>query len=407
MSHLIQMPVPIVEMDGDEMAHVLWQRVKEKLVFPYVDLNVEYFDLSLGNRDRTEGRVTVAAAHAVTQHGVALKCSTIVPTDEIAKIQNLKKVWENPNVVIRGILGGTVLRSPILAKHVNPIVRTWKRPITVARHAYGDTFRNVEMQIPGPGKLELVFKGEDGNVHRSLVHEFTSPGVARAVHNIGDSIRSFARACCEYALETHRDLWFATKESVSKTYDVYFREIFHDVYETEFAKEFAKEGIDYLYTFINDALERMMRSEGNLILALKNYDGDLISSIVGAGFGSLGLINSALRTPEKNWLYETVHGTITWHYYKHMQARETSSNAMPTICAWARTLRRRGIFDHNKPLQEFGEDLERSAIMTIENGIMTRDVALISDHPEKRVVDTFAFIDAVSKTYTESCRRNA
>ena len=394
----IQMKTPLVEMDGDEMTRVIWQMIKDELLTPFIDLKTEYYDLGLENRDRTDDQVTVDSALATKKYGVAVKCATITPNAARVKEYGLKKMWKSPNGTIRAILDGTVFRAPIVVKGIEPTVRTWKKPITIARHAYGDVYRATEMKVPGAGKAELVFTDENGNETRQTIHEFDGPGIIQGMHNINKSIDSFAHACFNYALETKQDLWFATKDTISKQYDHTFKDIFQEIYDAEYKEKFEKAGIEYFYTLIDDAVARVIRSEGGFIWACKNYDGDVMSDMVATAFGSLAKMTSVLAAPDGTYEYEAAHGTVQRHYYKYKAGEETSTNSVATIFAWTGALRKRGQLDDIPELVNFADRLEKATIDTIEGGTMTGDLARISTLENVRKVSTLDFIKAVRST---------
>lgn len=393
----IKMTTPIVEMDGDEMTRILWQMIKDDLLLPYIDLKTEYYDLGLEYRDETNDQVTVDSANATKKYGVAVKCATITPNAARVEEYHLKEMWKSPNGTIRAILDGTVFRAPIVVKGIEPCVKNWKKPITIARHAYGDVYKGSEMKIPGPGKVELVYTAGDGSESRELVHDFTCPGIVQGMHNINQSIESFARSCFNYALDTKQDLWFATKDTISKKYDHTFKDIFQEIFDSEYAKKFEAAGITYFYTLIDDAVARVMKSEGGYIWACKNYDGDVMSDMISSAFGSLAMMTSVLVSPDGNYEYEAAHGTVQRHYYKHLKGEETSTNSVATIFAWTGALRKRGELDGNNELMEFADRLEKATIDTIENGEMTKDLALITTIPNPVVLNSGDFIKAVAK----------
>lgn len=397
MSERIKMSVPIVEMDGDEMTRIIWKMIKDILLEPYVDLNTEYYDLGLRHRDETNDQVTLDAAYATKKYGVAVKCATITPNAQRVEEYNLKQMWKSPNGTIRAILDGTVFRAPIITESIKPSVRTWKKPITIARHAYGDIYRNVEYRIEGPGKAELVFTGKDGKQTRKEIFEFSGPGIIMGMHNIDASIRSFARSCFNYALDLKQDLWFATKDTISKTYDHTFKDIFQEIFDSEYADKFKHSGIEYFYTLIDDAVARVIRSEGGMIWACKNYDGDVMSDMVATAFGSLAMMTSVLVSPEGYYEYEAAHGTVTRHYYKHLKGEETSTNSMATLFAWTGALRKRGEMDGNDLLVEFANTLETASLKTIEEGVMTKDLFALSDAQDIKVVNTEGFLREIRK----------
>lgn len=394
----IKMNTPLVEMDGDEMTRILWAMIKEELLLPYVDLKTEYYDLGLEKRNETDDQITVDAANATKKYGVAVKCATITPNAARMDEYDLKEMWKSPNGTIRAILDGTVFRAPIIVKGIEPYVRCWKKPITLARHAYGDVYRNVEMVIPGPGKVELVYTAEDGSQTKEVVHQFTGAGIAQGMHNLDNSIESFARSCFNFALDTKQDLWFAAKDTISKKYDHHFKDIFQDMYEKEFQEKFKESGITFFYTLIDDAVARVMKAEGGFIWACKNYDGDVMSDMVSSAFGSLAMMTSVLVSPQGYYEYEAAHGTVQKHYYKHLKGEETSTNSVATIFAWSGALKKRGELDCNKELLTFAEKLEKATIATIEAGNMTKDLALITSIENPRVLNSRDFILAVKKT---------
>ena len=398
----IVMTTPIVEMDGDEMTRVLWQMIKDKLILPYIDLKSEYYDLGLKHRDETDDQVTVDSANATLKYGVAVKCATITPNNERVKEYNLKKMWKSPNGTIRAILDGTVFRTPIMVKGIEPNVRSWVEPITLARHAYGDVYKNVEIRVPGPGKAELVFTGEDGTVIKETIHEFDEPGIIQGIHNKDSSIRSFARACFKYALSEKKELWLGTKDTISKTYDRRFREIFDEVYENEFKAEFEKAGITYFYTLIDDAVARVMKSKGGFIWACKNYDGDVMSDMVSSAFGSLAMMTSVLVSPTGVYEYEAAHGTVQRHYYKYLKGEPTSTNPVATIFAWTGALRKRGELDGIKALCDWADKMERATLSVIESGRMTGDLALITSLPNPVKLGSEEFLDAIAEEFEKN-----
>ena len=394
----IKMTTPLVEMDGDEMTRILWQYIKDELLLPYIDLNTEYYDLGLEKRNETDDQVTVDSALATKKYGVAVKCATITPNAARVKEYNLKEMWKSPNGTIRAILDGTVFRAPIVVKGIEPCVKNWKKPITIARHAYGDVYKGSEMKIPGPGKVELVYTDENGNETRELVHDFTGAGIVQGMHNINKSIESFARSCFNYALDTKQDLWFATKDTISKKYDHTFKDIFQEIYDNEYAEKFEAAGIEYFYTLIDDAVARVMKSEGGYIWACKNYDGDVMSDMISSAFGSLAMMTSVLVFPDGYYEYEAAHGTVQRHYYKHLAGEETSTNSVATIFAWTGALRKRGELDGNKELMEFADKLEKATLDTIESGKMTKDLALITTLQDVTVLNSLDFIRAIRQT---------
>ena len=393
----IKMTTPIVEMDGDEMTRILWQMIKDDLLLPYIDLKTEYYDLGLEYRDETNDQVTIDSANATKKYGVAVKCATITPNAARVEEYHLKEMWKSPNGTIRAILDGTVFRAPIVVKGIEPCVKNWKKPITIARHAYGDVYKGSEMKIPGPGKVELVYTAADGAESRELVHDFTCPGIVQGMHNINQSIESFARSCFNYALDTKQDLWFATKDTISKKYDHTFKDIFQEIFDREYAGKFEAAGITYFYTLIDDAVARVMKSEGGYIWACKNYDGDVMSDMISSAFGSLAMMTSVLVSPDGNYEYEAAHGTVQRHYYKHLKGEETSTNSVATIFAWTGALRKRGELDGNKELMEFADKLEKATIDTIEGGEMTKDLALITTIPNPVVLNSGDFIRAIAE----------
>lgn len=395
----VTMTTPIVEMDGDEMTRVLWKMIKDKLILPYIDLKSEYYDLGLKHRDETDDQVTVDSANATLKYGVAVKCATITPNNERVEEYNLKKMWKSPNGTIRAILDGTVFRTPIMVKGIEPNVRTWVSPITLARHAYGDVYKNVEIRVPGPGKAELLFTGEDGKEIRQTIHEFDEPGIIQGVHNKDSSIRSFARACFKYALSEKKELWLGTKDTISKTYDRRFREIFEEVYENEFKADFEKAGITYFYTLIDDAVARVMKSKGGFIWACKNYDGDVMSDMVSSAFGSLAMMTSVLVSPTGVYEYEAAHGTVQRHYYKYLKGEPTSTNPVATIFAWTGALRKRGELDGIQGLVDWADKMEKATLSVIESGRMTGDLALITSLPNPVKMGSEEFLDAIAKEY--------
>ncbi len=393
----IQMITPLVEMDGDEMTRILWKMIKDELILPFVDLKSEYYDLGLKHRDETGDKVTVESANATKRLGVAVKCATITPNAARVKEYDLKEMWKSPNGTIRAILDGTVFRKPILVKGIEPNVRTWKKPITIARHAYGDIYKNTEMIIDKPGKVELVYTDNEGNEKRSLIHEFKSAGIAQGVHNLDSSIESFARACFEYALNQKEDLWFATKDTISKKYDHTFKDIFEEIYDSEYKEKFEKAGITYFYTLIDDAVARVMKSEGGFIWACKNYDGDVMSDMLSSAFGSLAMMTSVLVSPDGCYEYEAAHGTVQRHYYKYLKGEPTSSNSVATIFAWSGALRKRGELDALPDLIDFANRLEKATIDTIESGKMTGDLGAISTLDNIKVLNSEEFIHEIAK----------
>lgn len=398
MAEKIKMTTPLVEMDGDEMTRILWKMIKDELLVPYIDLKTEYYDLGLEHRNETDDRVTVESAEATKKYGVAVKCATITPNAARMTEYNLKEMWKSPNGTIRAILDGTVFRAPIVVKGIEPCVRNWKKPITLARHAYGDVYKNTEIKVPGPGKAELVFTAEDGTETRELIHQFTGSGIIQGIHNTDKSITSFARACFSYALSTKQDLWFATKDTISKKYDHDFKDIFQEVYEKEFESQFKDAGITYFYTLIDDAVARVMKAEGGFIWACKNYDGDVMSDMVSSAFGSLAMMTSVLVSPAGVYEYEAAHGTVQRHYYKHLKGEETSTNSVATIFAWTGALRKRGELDGLDDLIAFADRLEKATLKTIEDGKMTKDLALITSLENVTVLNSENFIKEIRKT---------
>ena len=393
----IKMTTPLVEMDGDEMTRILWKMIKDELLLPFIDLKTEYYDLGLEYRDQTNDQVTIDSAMATKKYGVAVKCATITPNAARMTEYDLKEMWKSPNGTIRAILDGTVFRAPIKVKGIEPYVRTWKKPITIARHAYGDVYRASEMKIPGPGKAELVYTAEDGTETRELIHNFTGEGIIQGMHNINASIESFARSCFNYALDTKQDLWFASKDTISKKYDHTFKDIFQELFDTEYKDKFEQAGITYFYTLIDDAVARVMKSEGGYIWACKNYDGDVMSDMVSSAFGSLAMMTSVLVSPDGYYEYEAAHGTVQRHYYKHLKGEETSTNSVATIFAWTGALRKRGELDDNAELMAFADKLEKATIDTIEAGEMTKDLALITSLENPTVLNSEDFIKAIAK----------
>ena len=393
----IKMTTPLVEMDGDEMTRILWKMIKDNLLEPYIDLKTEYYDLGLEHRNETDDQVTVDSALATKKYKVAVKWATITPNAARMDEYDLKEMWKSPNGTIRAILDGTVFRAPIVVKGIEPCVKNWKKPITIARHAYGDVYKGSEMKIPGAGKVELVYTAEDGSQTKELVHEFDGPGIVQGMHNINKSIESFARSCFSYALDTKQDLWFATKDTISKKYDHTFKDIFQEIFDAEYADQFKEAGIEYFYTLIDDAVARVMKSEGGYIWACKNYDGDVMSDMVSSAFGSLAMMTSVLVSPDGYYEYEAAHGTVQRHYYKHLKGEETSTNSVATIFAWTGALRKRGELDGNKDLMDFADKLEKATIDTIEAGEMTKDLALITTIENPTVLNSEEFIKAIAK----------
>ena len=397
----IQMTTPLVEMDGDEMTRVLWQIIKDELLLPFIDLKTEYYDLGLEYRNETDDQVTFDSAEATKKYGVAVKCATITPNAARMDEYDLKEMWKSPNGTIRAILDGTVFRTPIKVKGINPCVKNWVKPITIARHAYGDVYKASEMKIPGAGKAELVFTAEDGTEIRELIHEFKEPGIIQGQHNLNKSIESFARSCFNYALDQKKDLWFATKDTISKKYDHTFKDIFQEIYDAEYADKFTEAGIEYFYTLIDDAVARVMKAEGGFIWACKNYDGDVMSDMISSACGSLAMMTSVLVSPAGIYEYEAAHGTVQRHYYKHLKHEETSTNSVATIFAWTGALRKRGELDQLPELMDFADQLEKACIDTIESGKMTKDLALITELENPTVLNSEDFIKAIRETLEE------
>ena len=397
----IKMTTPLVEMDGDEMTRILWKMIKDELLLPFIDLNTEYYDLGLEHRNETDDQVTVDSANATKKYGVAVKCATITPNAARMTEYNLKEMWKSPNGTIRAMLDGTVFRAPIVVKGIEPCVKNWKKPITIARHAYGDVYKASEMKIPGPGKCELVYTAEDGTETRELIHNFTGAGVVQGQHNLNDSIESFARSCFSYALDTHQDLWFGSKDTISKTYDGRFKEVFNQVYETEFKEKFEAEGLEYFYSLIDDIVARIMKAEGGFIWACKNYDGDVMSDMVSSAFGSLAMMTSVLVSPHGYYEYEAAHGTVQRHYYRHLEGKETSTNSVATIFAWTGALRKRGELDGTEELVNFADKLEKATLSVIESGKMTKDLALITSIENPVVLNSRDFILAIREELDE------
>ncbi len=393
----IKMTTPLVEMDGDEMTRILWKMIKDELILPYVDLKTEYYDLGLEYRNETNDQVTIDSANATKKYGVAVKCATITPNAARMSEYDLKEMWKSPNGTIRAILDGTVFRTPIVVKGIEPCVKNWKKPITIARHAYGDVYKSSEMKIPGAGKVELVYTAEDGSETRELVHNYTGAGIAQGMHNLNGSIESFAKSCFNYALDTKQDLWFATKDTISKKYDHTFKDIFQEIFDAEYKEKFEEAGITYFYTLIDDAVARVMKSEGGYIWACKNYDGDVMSDMVSSAFGSLAMMTSVLVSPDGYYEYEAAHGTVQRHYYKHLKGEETSTNSVATIFAWTGALRKRGELDGSKELMEFADRLEKATLSTIESGKMTKDLALITSLENVTVLNSEEFIKEIAK----------
>ncbi|MBC8609686.1 Isocitrate dehydrogenase [NADP] [uncultured Ruminococcus sp.] len=396
MADKIQMKTPLVEMDGDEMTRVIWKMIKDILLTPYIDLKTEYYDLGLEYRNQTKDQVTIDSAEATKKYGVAVKCATITPNAQRVEEYNLSEMWKSPNGTIRALLDGTVFRSPIIVKGITPYIPTWTKPITIARHAYGDVYKNTEMVVGAGDKAELVVTKPDGTEERSLIHDFGTPGIIQGLHNIDKSIGSFARACFNFALDTHQDLWFATKDTISKKYDHRFKDIFQEIYDAEYKEKFEAAGIEYFYTLIDDAVARVVRSEGGYIWACKNYDGDVMSDMVATAYGSLAMMTSVLVSPDGVYEYEAAHGTVQRHYYKYLKGETTSTNSVATLFAWTGALRKRGELDQLPQLCDFADKLEQATIQTIEDGVMTGDLYLLSSLENKQKVDTEAFLVAVN-----------
>ena len=393
----IKMTTPLVEMDGDEMTRILWKMIKDELILPFVDLKTEYYDLGLPNRDATGDQVTMDATLANKKYGVSVKCATITPNAQRMDEYKLHEMWKSPNGTIRAVLDGTVFRAPIMIDSIKPVVKNWKKPITIARHAYGDVYKCTEFRIPGAGKAELLFTGADGTEQRATVFNFEGPGVLQGQYNKDDSIRSFARSCFNYALDVKQDLWFGAKDTISKKYDHTFKDIFQEIYDAEYKAKFEAAGITYFYSLIDDIVARVIRSEGGFVWACKNYDGDVMSDMVSTAFGSLAMMTSVLVSPDGNYEYEAAHGTVTRHYYKYLKGEETSTNSVATLFAWTGALRKRGELDHADDLCAFADKLEKATIQTIEDGVMTGDLAALSTLPEKQTVDTEAFLHAIDE----------
>ena len=393
----IEMKTPLVEMDGDEMTRVIWQMIKDELILPFINLKSEYYDLGLKYRNETKDEVTIESAKATLKYGVAVKCATITPNAARVKEYELKEMWKSPNGTIRAMLDGTVFRTPILVKGIEPYVRTWKEPITIARHAYGDVYKNAEIKVNSPGKAELVFTAEDGTETRELIHEFKGAGVIQGIHNLNSSIESFARACFEYALELKVDLWFSSKDTISKKYDHTFKDIFEEIYEKDYKEKFKNKGITYFYTLIDDAVARVVRSEGGFLWACKNYDGDVMSDMLSSAFGSLAMMTSVLVSPDGCYEYEAAHGTVQRHYYKYLKGESTSSNSVATIFAWSGALRKRGELDNLLDLVDFANRLEKATLDTIESGKMTGDLGVISSLENIQVLNSEEFIHEIAK----------
>lgn len=392
----IAMKTPLVEMDGDEMTRIIWKMIKDILLLPYIDLKTEYYDLGLVHRNETDDRVTFESAEATKKYGVAVKCATITPNAARMPEYNLKQMWKSPNGTIRAILDGTVFRTPILVRGITPYIPTWTKPITIARHAYGDVYKNVEMRVGAGSKAELVCTDKDGNETRELIHDFVGDGIIQGLHNRDDSIASFARACFNFALDSKQDLWFATKDTISKKYDHRFKDIFAEIYDAEYKQKFEAAGIEYFYTLIDDAVARVIRSNGGYIWACKNYDGDVMSDMVATAYGSLAMMTSVLVSPDGVYEYEAAHGTVQRHYYKHLKGEKTSTNSVATIFAWSGALRKRGEMDNLAELCAFSDKLEKATIQTIEEGVMTGDLAALSTLENKRSVDTETFLKEVN-----------
>ena len=394
----IEMKTPLVEMDGDEMTRILWKMIEDELLFPFIDLKTEYYDLGLEYRNETNDQVTIDSAEATKKYGVAVKCATITPNAARMTEYNLKEMWKSPNGTIRAALDGTVFRAPIQVKGIEPCVKNWEKPITLARHAYGDVYKNTEIKVPGAGKAELVFTGADGKEIRQTIQEFDGPGIIQGIHNTDKSITSFAKACFNYALDTKQDLWFATKDTISKIYDHNFKDIFQDIYDKEYKEKFEAAGIEYFYTLIDDAVARVMKAKGGFIWACKNYDGDVMSDMVSSACGSLAMMTSVLVSPSGVYEYEAAHGTVQRHYYKHLKGEETSTNSVATIFAWTGALRKRGELDNIPELMAFADKLEKATLSTIENGKMTKDLALITSMKDVTVLNSEGFIKAVRES---------
>ena len=391
----IKMTTPLVEMDGDEMTRILWKMIKDELILPFVDLKTEYYDLGLPNRDKTNDQVTIDSANAARKYGVAVKCATITPNAQRMDEYKLHKMWKSPNGTIRSIMDGTVFRAPITIPSIHPVVKNWEKPITIARHAYGDVYKSVEIRADEPGTAKLIFEGESGKIQKVEIHNFQGEGVIQGMHNTDKSIRSFAHSCFKFALDTKQDLWFATKDTISKTYDAQFRKIFEEVYESDYKSLFEQAGIEYFYTLIDDAVARVIRSKGGFIWACKNYDGDVMSDMLSTAFGSLAMMTSVLVSPDGNYEYEAAHGTVTRHYYRYLKGEETSTNPMATIFAWSGALRKRGELDNNKPLQDFADCLEAACFATLNAGIATKDLIPLMEGVETKQVNSLEFIKAI------------
>ena len=397
MADKIIMKTPLVEMDGDEMTRIIWSMIKDILLNPYIELKTEYYDLGIENRDKTNDKVTEESALAIKKYGVGVKCATITANAARVKEYNLKEIWKSPNATIRSILDGTVFRKPLIVEGIKPFVKTWKKPITIARHAYGDIYASVEYRVPEAGKAELVFTSKNGEVTRKIIHEFSGAGVIQGMHNVDKSIESFARACFNYALEEKQDLWFATKDTISKTYDHEFKNIFQTIFDKEYKTKFDEVGIEYFYTLIDDVVARIIRSEGGMIWACKNYDGDVMSDMVATAFGSLAMMTSVLLSPEGYYEYEAAHGTVQQHYYRYLKGEKTSTNPMATIFAWSGALRKRGELDGLSELVAFADKLEKASIMTIEDGVLTGDLAALSDIEGTHIANTEEFLLAINE----------
>ena len=393
----ISMTTPLVEMDGDEMTRIIWKMLKDELILPYVDLKTEYYDLGLEYRNETNDQVTIDSANAIKKYGVGVKCATITPNQARMSEYNLKEMWKSPNGTIRAILDGTVFRSPIIVNNVKPFVKTWKKPITIARHAYGDIYKNVEIKVPGKGQATLNFTNEAGETVSEVIHDFDGAGIIMGMHNTNKSIESFARACFSYALDRKEDLWFSSKDTISKKYDHTFKDIFADIYEAEFKEKYEEAGIEYFYTLIDDAVARVIKSEGGFVWACKNYDGDVMSDMVSSAFGSLAMMTSVLVSPQGYYEYEAAHGTVQRHYYKHLKGEETSTNSVATIFAWTGALRKRGELDNNQELVVFADKLEKATVNTIESGKMTKDLALITSIENPTELNSQDFIKEIAK----------
>ena len=394
----IKMTTPLVEMDGDEMTRIIWKMIKDELILPYVDLKTEYYDLGLKKREETKDQITIDASYAAKKYGVAVKCATITPNAQRVKEYNLSEMWKSPNGTIRAILDGTVFRTPIMIDSIKPFVRNWKKPITIARHAYGDVYKNTEFRIPGKGKAELIFTGEDGTSLRQTIYDYECPGVLQGMYNKDSSIESFARSCFEYALSVKQDLWFSSKDTISKIYDHRFKDVFQEMYDNEYKEKFEQAGITYFYTLIDDAVARVIRSEGGFIWACKNYDGDVMSDMVSTAFGDLAMMTSVLVSPDGNYEYEAAHGTVTRHYYKHLMGEETSTNPTATIFAWSGALRKRGELDNIPELMNYADKLEKATLSTIESGKMNKSLSLLSSLDNIEVLNTENFILAIKNT---------